>query len=198
MGDNDARRTDGRARVLSAAARCMVRCGYHGTTIRDIATEAGMTSAALYHHFQSKQQILVAIMSIALADARDRVDRAIAAAGPSPVPRFRAAVSAWALFHALRRDDALVGATEIRSLDPEHRQRVIEARDEQERIFRDLVAAGVAGGEFEVDDVEVATRALLTMGSAIATWFDPTGPLRPEQVAAEFVRLGLGMVRARG
>ncbi|MGW5518841.1 TetR family transcriptional regulator [Nocardia africana] len=196
VGENDARRTDGRAKVLAAAARCMVRRGYFGTTIRDIAAEAGMTSAALYHHFQSKQEILVAIMSLALADARDCTARAIAEAGDSPVARFRAAVHAWAKFHALRRDDALVGATEIRSLDPEHRKEVIGWRDEQELVFRALVSAGITSGDFDVDDVEVATRGVLTMGTAIATWFDPDGPLSPDRVAEEFAELGLAMVRA--
>ncbi|MQY26011.1 hypothetical protein [Nocardia aurantia] len=84
------------------------------------------------------------------------MDRAIASAGESPAARCRAAVHAGALFHAFRRDDALVGATEIRSLDPERGPRVIRCRDEQERVFRELVTAGVLSGPFEVDDVEVA------------------------------------------
>ncbi|MET7770956.1 TetR/AcrR family transcriptional regulator [Nocardia sp. NPDC005366] len=196
MSESDARRTNGRAKVLAAAARCMVRRGYFGTSIRDIAAEAGMTSAALYHHFASKQDILVAIMTTALADARVGTAQAIAGAGSSPTDRLRAAIYAWALFHALRRDDALVGATEIRSLDEGHREQVVAWRDEHEQVFRDLVAAGVDAGDFEVSDLEIATRGILTMGTSIATWFDPNGTLSPERVAEEFVELGLALVQA--
>lgn len=193
----DARRTDGRQRVLSAAARCMVDRGYFGTTIRDIAAAAGMTSAALYHHFSSKQDILVEIMSCALADARAMTVGAAREAGSSPAERLRAAVRAWALFHAHRRDEALVGATEIRSLDAGHRSAIVSARDEQERLFRDLMEEGIAAGEFGVGDAQIATKAILTMGTSIATWFDPDGPLSPDEVADEFADLAAGLVRAR-
>lgn len=193
----DARRTDGRQRVLSAAARCMVDRGYFGTTIRDIAAEAGMTSAALYHHFASKQDILVEIMSRALTDARETTDAAVRAAGASPMSRLRAAVHAWALFHAHRRDEALVGATEIRSLDAAHRSAVVARRDQQEDFFRQLVAEGIEAGEFGVRDPEIATRAILTMGTSIATWFDPEGRLSPDEIAHEFADLASGLVGLR-
>lgn len=190
----DARRTDGRARVLRAATLCMVRRGYFGTSIRDIAEEAGMTSAALYHHFSSKQQILADIMTTALTDARRVTEEALADAAVEPRERLAALSRAWALFHAQRRNEALVGASEIRSLDAGHRGAIVRMRDEQEQLFRSVIEAGIETGVFASSDPVVTARALIAMGNSIATWFDPEGPSTPESVADEIVRLSLRLV----
>ena len=56
-------RTLARARtdILDAAIRAFVRSGLHGTTMQDIAREAGYTAASLYTYFGSKQEIIVAM-----------------------------------------------------------------------------------------------------------------------------------------
>lgn len=44
--------------ILEAAARAFARTGLHGTTMQDIAREAGYTAASLYTYFKSKQDII--------------------------------------------------------------------------------------------------------------------------------------------
>ncbi len=44
--------------ISDAAIEAMNEHGYHGTSVREIADRAGMSSAALYHHFSSKQDLL--------------------------------------------------------------------------------------------------------------------------------------------
>lgn len=192
----DARRTDGRATLLAAAVRCMNTHGYHGTSIRDIADEAGVSSAALYHHFSSKQDILVAIMRRALGDAADATQDALALAGTAPTDQLAAVVRAWVTFHAARRSDALIGATEIRGLEPAGRAEVVALRDRQEFLFRSIIEAGIADGSFDVTRADHATRAIITMGTSVSTWFDPHQVDTPLAVAEEFTRLALGMVGA--
>ena len=50
-----------RARLLDAATAAFAEKGFHGTTTRDIATAAGMSSAALYVHHKSKEELLYLI-----------------------------------------------------------------------------------------------------------------------------------------
>jgi AcrR family transcriptional regulator len=47
-----------RAQILAAAGRAFVHKGYHGTTIRDIAAEAGVAPGTLYLYFAGKHEIL--------------------------------------------------------------------------------------------------------------------------------------------
>jgi AcrR family transcriptional regulator len=56
-----------RLEILDAAMRALARSGLHGTTMQDIAREAGYTAASLYTYFKSKQEIVDA-MSNRLTD----------------------------------------------------------------------------------------------------------------------------------
>ncbi len=48
-----------RRKLLRAAAECFADQGYHKTTIREIASRAGVTLGALYHHFRDKRALLI-------------------------------------------------------------------------------------------------------------------------------------------
>lgn len=58
----DARRTDTRERILTVAAGLFADKGFTATSIRDISDALGVTKAALYYHFTSKEEILHAIV----------------------------------------------------------------------------------------------------------------------------------------
>ena len=62
---------DRRQRILEAAQRLLTRNGSRGTTLGQIAREAGVSPAGLLHHFESKEQLLHAVL-----DARDADDLA--------------------------------------------------------------------------------------------------------------------------
>jgi AcrR family transcriptional regulator len=51
-----------RARVTQAAHRLFVERGYHGTSMRRIAEQAGLSLGGIYNHFDSKEDILAAVM----------------------------------------------------------------------------------------------------------------------------------------
>lgn len=60
---------DRRQRILAVAERLLARNGWRSTSLAQIAREAGVTSAGLLHHFESKEQLLNAVL-----DARDTDD----------------------------------------------------------------------------------------------------------------------------
>jgi AcrR family transcriptional regulator len=51
-----------RARILLAARECFSQFGYAKTTNKEIATRAGITAGAIYHYFESKQALFVAVV----------------------------------------------------------------------------------------------------------------------------------------
>lgn len=188
----------GRDAVLDAALDRFERLGYHGTTMRDIAHGAGLTVASIYSHFPSKQQMLQDIMVRVLSDALALTRTAVLRAGPTPHDQLSALMHAWLLFHTERRAEALVGGSEIRSLDAHGRRLIVTLRDEQEAMFRDIVLRGVEDGEFATPYPEDAVRALIAMGTAVPSWYRPDGALSPEQVAQRYVRLAAGTVESQG
>ncbi|ULE35768.1 TetR/AcrR family transcriptional regulator [Mycobacterium sp. IDR2000157661] len=60
---------DRRQRILFVAERLLARNGWRNTSLAQIAKEAGVTPAGLLHHFESKEQLLNAVL-----DARDADD----------------------------------------------------------------------------------------------------------------------------
>lgn len=60
---------DRRQRILAVAERLLARNGWRTTSLAQIAKEAGVTPAGLLHHFESKEQLLNAVL-----DARDADD----------------------------------------------------------------------------------------------------------------------------
>jgi AcrR family transcriptional regulator len=55
-------RDDPRDRILRVAARLFSEKGYRSTTVRDIAREVGILSGSLFHHFRTKEEMLLDIM----------------------------------------------------------------------------------------------------------------------------------------
>ena len=51
-----------RAQILQAALACAARKGFHQTSMRDISREAGLSFGALYNYFNSKEDILAALV----------------------------------------------------------------------------------------------------------------------------------------
>src|SRR5579871_5338427 len=50
-----------RERILDVALELFIQQGFDGTSLREIAEQLGVTKAALYYHFESKEDILMAL-----------------------------------------------------------------------------------------------------------------------------------------
>ncbi|WAC54154.1 TetR/AcrR family transcriptional regulator [Gordonia sp. SL306] len=62
-------------RILEVAQRLLGRNGWRNTTLAQIAAEAGVTPAGLLHHFESKAQLLHAVLELRDADDDEHADR---------------------------------------------------------------------------------------------------------------------------
>jgi AcrR family transcriptional regulator len=65
--DRSARKAQTRSSLLAAAASVYARRGFGGATLDEVAAEAGFTKGAVYSHFGSKQNLLLALMEEHLA-----------------------------------------------------------------------------------------------------------------------------------
>jgi AcrR family transcriptional regulator len=65
--DRSARKAETRARLLAAAASVYARSGFSGATLDEVAAQAGLTKGAVYGHFGSKENLLLALMEEHLA-----------------------------------------------------------------------------------------------------------------------------------
>jgi len=185
--------------VLLVALKCFVEQGFHGTSMRDIAGAAGSSIAAIYYHFPSKAALLRAIMTRVTEDllAVLQEARASLTSKEDSAALLAALVRAYVRFHTERREEAFVGNSELRSLEAEDLRHVIALRDKVSAQFNDAIAFGLKRGDFACEYPREAGLAVMTMCTAVASWYRPGGPATPEQIADRYAALALAMVGAR-
>ncbi|AOW91637.1 TetR family transcriptional regulator [Rhodococcus sp. WMMA185] len=184
------------ARIRAAAADAFATSGYGGTTTREIAARLGMSPAAMYPHYRSKEELLFAISyegHTATLDVLTSADR------PDELPsaRLRALIGAFAEWQATHHAQARVVQYELNALTPEHYREVVRLRREITHIVRAVVDAGSASGEFTVPDSEGVTLALMSLCVDVCRWFPAGAYTEPKVVADLYADLAIRMVGAR-
>ncbi|MEU3442998.1 TetR/AcrR family transcriptional regulator [Streptomyces griseoincarnatus] len=186
---------DAARRLLLAAVEAFAERGYHATTTRDIAGRAGMSPAALYIHYKTKEELLHRISRIGHEKALDILRTASRGEGTA-TERLADAVSSFVRWHARGRTTARVVQYELDSLGPDARAEIVGLRRQVDAEVRGIIEDGVRSGEFDVPDVPGTTLAVLSLCIDVARWFNVDGPRTPEEVGALYADLVLRMVGA--
>ncbi|GAA1232691.1 MULTISPECIES: TetR/AcrR family transcriptional regulator [Streptomyces] len=187
---------DAARRLLIAAVQAFAERGYHATTTRDIASRAGMSPAALYIHYRTKEDLLLRISRIGHEKALEILKDAAAEEGTAS-ERLSEAVRSFVRWHAARHLTARVVQYELDSLGEEHRPEIVALRRESDATVREIINDGVKAGEFDVPDVPGTTLAVLSLCIDVARWFNTEGRRTPDEVGALYADLVLRMVGAR-
>ena len=138
----------GRAVLLRTAIALMGEKGYEGASTRDIAAAAGVTVAALYHHFPSKLDMLRGFLFDAYDIVLARLRREVAAAGDEPEAQLAAVVAVLisANLHSEYAQLACrVAAREYERLAEADQAAVLEKRDDIVAVIAKVVRANRAG-----------------------------------------------------
>ncbi|WP_020393115.1 TetR/AcrR family transcriptional regulator [Kribbella catacumbae] len=181
-------------RLLTGAIDAFAERGFQATTTRDIATRAGMSPAALYVHYPSKERLL---FEISLYGHRAALEILTAANdGGSPADRLRAMVSAFTSWHAEHHTIARVVQYELAALSPEHFAEVATIRRAISTLIEQVLTDGVTNGTFKVDDLPGTTLAVLSLSIDVARWYDPTRHPAAEPLGTLYADLAHRMVQA--
>ncbi len=137
-----------RDEILETAARVLARKGLMGATVRDIGKEVGILSGSLYHHFASKDQMVLEVLQPVASRQLERYREAVGLGG-TPTEKLRRMIDASVLEasdhpHAtliFRNDRWLF--SEIEALRP-----LEEIREQILQVWSDVVERGLAEGEF--------------------------------------------------
>jgi AcrR family transcriptional regulator len=184
--------------LLTSAVRCFASNGYHATTTRDIAEGMGLSPAALYVHFPSKELVLFEIIRAGHERALGCVEEPSIHAMPTSAARLQAMVSRYTAWHARHHVAARVCQMELAGLTAQHYDDVLELRHRTNGVFRDVVATGVADGSFAQVDVKRVTRAMLSLSIDLVRWYRLDGPDTPEQMGDFYADLALKLVAHDG
>jgi AcrR family transcriptional regulator len=191
--DNSVRAERTRALLLEAALGAFAERGFHGTSTRNIAERAGLSSAALYVHHQSKEELLFEISKAGHEETLAIVQRA-AASSDDHLERLSALVHDYVLFHVEKHTMARVINYEMAALTPEHRAHVRRIRHQIDTVIHGVLTSGVEASVFTTPDPRMTAVALESLGIDIARWYRPNGGWDPKQIAAAYVEMGLRLL----
>jgi AcrR family transcriptional regulator len=184
-------------RLLTSAVRCFAANGYHATTTRDIAAGVGLSPAALYVHFQSKELVLFEVMRAGHEHALGYVKGPATDVAGTAADRLAVMVSRYTAWHARYHVAARVCQYELAGLTPEHYDEIIQIRHLTNEVFRDAIERGITEGIFAPADVNRLVRGMLSLSIDIVRWYRLGGPDSPGQLGDFYAGLALKMVMSK-
>jgi AcrR family transcriptional regulator len=158
-----------------------VRYGFRRTAVEDVAKALRISKKTIYEYFPSKEAILEYALELAALQQRQRVESLLTE--PTALGRaLRVTRTALA--------DAREGFAQSPGLElvepPEIQTRV------NDRVYgpmiRDLLAQGVAAGEFEVADIDLTSRFVQAIGMEAVRQIHDDPASRPEEATVQAIR----------
>lgn len=182
-----------KARLIEVAKRLVQDHGSDRVTLRDIAAAARMKAGSIYYHFDSRDEIIRAVLADGIGRATVAVMEAIAAAGAgsSPLDRLHAALRAHLKYTVQEHFSSRLKA--IRRLPKRLRDHHMKQERDYAAIFsgllREAEALGLLRAGYNLSVVRMLGMGALTW---VAEWYDPKGALSLDDICQELMRLLLG------
>ncbi len=174
-----------RPAILAAARRLFAQMGFAGTSMREIALAAGVSKAAIYHHFQDKRHLYGELLDVGIA-ALTAAMRRIPQTGPA-----RAQLARILLLHLeFAREHADLLRMLVREQWRAGEQRPVSGavarhRQEEMALFTAVLQRGVAGGEFKPVDPLLSAQVLCVVTDILSAGYVLVSP---PAAAAEVAR----------
>lgn len=130
--------TSRRQILINEAARLFGVKGYENTSMRDIAAAIGILPGSLYHHFESKEELFVAVYSLGVSQILEAVTAAIARQD-DPWGRLEAACVAHMQALLVKNSYAAVVISHLSFNSLPKQDRLVDLRDRYESVFKGLI-----------------------------------------------------------
>jgi AcrR family transcriptional regulator len=194
---------DSRQEILRTAARLFQQRGYDATSMNDVAAALKLSKGGLYHHFQSKDEILYEIMNHAMEITQERVLNPVRGIA-DPVERLRALIRLHIEVVLSPRDrEITVMLHENHPLPPALRKRINARKKDYIHFLENLMAEVQKEVQKEAQkesrgrvSPRAAAFALLGMINWIYQWYKPEGELQAQNLIPQFTDLIFGGIFA--
>jgi TetR/AcrR family transcriptional regulator of autoinduction and epiphytic fitness len=171
-GSRLARRRDRRkADIVRVAIEMLATGGYPGMSLEGVAEQSDIAKATLYHYFSSKHELMAEALETLTVAVLERLTAARdAEVSGSSCERLRALVREE--LHVLTVEFPEVGSifswqTTWPAVHDEARKSM---RRRHDAIFREVVGAGLAAGELDCDDIDVALQCHHAVMNSVSVW----------------------------
>jgi len=180
--------------LLTSAVRCFASNGFHGTTTRDIASVVGLSPAAMYVYFPSKERVLFEVIRTGHERVLEHIREPEVEQIESSADRLAEVVARYTSWHARHHVIARVCQYDLAALSVEHYQEILDLRHQTNVVFRSAVQHGCDDGSFTDVDVNRIARAMLSLGIDLVRWYRRDGADTPDELGCFNAELALKLV----
>ncbi len=174
--------------IRRSATDLIAEKGYEAMNLRQLAERVGITSGSMYYYIVSKQALLCGLIREVMEDMLDAANEFVLN-DQTVTSRLESFIRLHIQFHLDRRNDVLIASTELRSLDARNLGSIIKLRNKYEAILNHIVRKGGDDGVFHCNDTKLATLAILSMLTGVATGYWPVRRLDREQLFTGYIDL---------
>jgi AcrR family transcriptional regulator len=151
-------RTIQRERLLASMIQTVAEIGYNTLTVQNVLTRAGISRPTFYEQFEDKEDCFLAALDACAARMRERLEAAVAGAGPGWRSKLRSGIAELLRFTAAEPEEARTVIVEARASTPaglHRRDELLDrfadcvdslVREDMTETPAGIAAAGVVGG----------------------------------------------------
>jgi AcrR family transcriptional regulator len=181
---------DSRQDILRTAARLFQQQGYDATSMNDVAAALKLSKGGLYHHFQSKDEILFNLMNHALDITQERVVDAVQGIA-DPEERLRMLIRRHIeVVMSVRDREITVMLHENHPLPPAMRRRINARKKDYVHYVENLIEEVQRARQAKRNvSARASAFALLGMINWIYQWYRPEGSLQEESLVRQYTEI---------
>ena len=173
--------------ILRKATQLFYENGYDNTSIRELANAVGLSIAGLYYFFQNKEEILFEVLNDALSNLFETIQSAITTNDPQQnITQIIDHMVEQVVGHKMEMG-LLLG--ESKRLNPEQLSIINAKKNTIYNLVKKELIKLADQGNLKDFNITFVTFGIFAIINYIHLWYDPSGPLSPEQFAEETTKL---------
>lgn len=181
--------------LVEVATEMFAKHGFESTSVQSIVEAAGVSKGAMYHHFDSKDDLLYEIYTRVLRMQTEQLAK-IADADLPVAERVHAAAADVVETSVANYDETLIFFRSMHQLQPDKLKQVRAERRRYHERFRALIEEGQRAGEFRTDiPADVVIDYHFGAVHYLGTWYQRHGPWTGKDVGRYFADLLLAALR---
>jgi AcrR family transcriptional regulator len=178
-------REDTRTRIQEIALRLFTEQGYEATSLREIAEELGVTKAALYYHFKTKDDIVASLVDLRLADIEELL--AWARSRPKTPEMRRELIERYAEYLRRTRHHGVARFLERNQTALRDHPTLIKIRERMMQLTREMSGP-------DATPVERISHSLALFGLHAGKWLALESELSEEEIHKATIEVAMRLI----
>ena len=175
-----------REELIRAAVELFSEHGFKGTSIRDIARHLGISVSNMYHYFETKEDLWLAIQEYSVRWLPDRLE-AVWALSSDPVERFRLLLRAHLESSGIYQKESRIFMMDQDQVSKKGQGKSMQIQKKVLDIYLKHLAALQEAGYLATQQTKILAFNTLGVVNWYLRWYKADGPLPAEQVFDEII-----------